>query len=71
MTARRTATATSVKSAAARPELAKALALCKKREATLVIARLDRLARNVHFTLAPRANQAAAVCAAVTGTALN
>ena len=27
-----------------RPELAKALALCKKRTATLVIARLDRLA---------------------------
>jgi DNA invertase Pin-like site-specific DNA recombinase len=32
-----------------RPELAKALALCKKHKATLVIARLDRLARNVHF----------------------
>ena len=32
-----------------RPELAKALALCKKQKATLVIARLDRLARNVHF----------------------
>jgi DNA invertase Pin-like site-specific DNA recombinase len=32
-----------------RPELAKALALCKKYRATLVIARLDRLARNVHF----------------------
>jgi DNA invertase Pin-like site-specific DNA recombinase len=32
-----------------RPELAKALALCKRRKATLVIARLDRLARNVHF----------------------
>ena len=32
-----------------RPELAKALALCKKDKATLVIARLDRLARNVHF----------------------
>jgi DNA invertase Pin-like site-specific DNA recombinase len=32
-----------------RPELARALALCKKRKATLVIARLDRLARNVHF----------------------
>ena len=29
-----------------RPELAKALALCKKQKATLVIARLDRLARN-------------------------
>jgi DNA invertase Pin-like site-specific DNA recombinase len=32
-----------------RPELAKALALCKRRKATLVIARLDRLARSVHF----------------------
>jgi DNA invertase Pin-like site-specific DNA recombinase len=33
----------------ARPELAKALATCKKQKATLVIARLDRLARNVAF----------------------
>ena len=32
-----------------RPELAKALALCRKQKATLLIARLDRLARNVHF----------------------
>jgi DNA invertase Pin-like site-specific DNA recombinase len=32
-----------------RPELLKALALCKKHKATLLIARLDRLARNVHF----------------------
>jgi DNA invertase Pin-like site-specific DNA recombinase len=32
-----------------RVELAKAKALCKKRKATLVIAKLDRLARNVHF----------------------
>jgi DNA invertase Pin-like site-specific DNA recombinase len=32
-----------------RPELLAALALCKKRRATLVIAKLDRLARNVHF----------------------
>jgi DNA invertase Pin-like site-specific DNA recombinase len=32
-----------------RPQLAKALALCKKYKATLLIARLDRLARNVHF----------------------
>jgi DNA invertase Pin-like site-specific DNA recombinase len=32
-----------------RPELAKALALCKRHKATLLIARLDRLARNVHF----------------------
>ena len=32
-----------------RPELAAALAACKKRKATLIIAKLDRLARNVHF----------------------
>ncbi len=32
-----------------RPELAKALAACKKHRAKLVIAKLDRLARNVHF----------------------
>lgn len=32
-----------------RPELEKALRLCKRERATLVIAKLDRLARNVHF----------------------
>ncbi|OUR75979.1 resolvase [Alphaproteobacteria bacterium 46_93_T64] len=32
-----------------RPELLKALALCKKRKARLVIAKLDRLSRNVAF----------------------
>jgi DNA invertase Pin-like site-specific DNA recombinase len=32
-----------------RPELAKALAACKKHKAKLVIAKLDRLARNVAF----------------------
>lgn len=32
-----------------RPRLAEALAICRQRRATLVIARLDRLARNVHF----------------------
>jgi DNA invertase Pin-like site-specific DNA recombinase len=32
-----------------RPQLAAALADCKKRKATLIIAKLDRLARNVHF----------------------
>ena len=32
-----------------RPELNKALQLCRKQNATLVIAKLDRLARNVHF----------------------
>lgn len=33
----------------ARPKLEEALALCRKRKATLIIAKLDRLARNVHF----------------------
>jgi DNA invertase Pin-like site-specific DNA recombinase len=32
-----------------RPELAKALAMCRKHKAKLVIAKLDRLSRNVHF----------------------
>lgn len=32
-----------------RPELHKALAACRQRGATLLIAKLDRLARNVHF----------------------
>lgn len=32
-----------------RPELAKALALCRQKKARLVIAKLDRLARNVAF----------------------
>ena len=32
-----------------RPQLAAALKVCKKQKATLIIAKLDRLARNVHF----------------------
>lgn len=32
-----------------RPELEKALAVAKKHKATLILAKLDRLARNVHF----------------------
>ena len=32
-----------------RPQLRAALDLCRRRKATLVIAKLDRLARNVHF----------------------
>jgi len=35
---------------AARPQLKAALALCRQRGATLVVAKLDRLARNVLFT---------------------
>lgn len=34
---------------AKRPQLREALAMCRKTGATLVIAKLDRLARNVHF----------------------
>lgn len=32
-----------------RPQLNAALALCRKKKATLIIAKLDRLARNLHF----------------------
>lgn len=32
-----------------RPQLREALATCRKHKATLIIAKLDRLARNVHF----------------------
>src|SRR6516165_1255279 len=35
-----------------RPELAKALAACKKRKAKLVIAKFDRLSRNLSFIAA-------------------
>jgi DNA invertase Pin-like site-specific DNA recombinase len=37
------------KSSTNRPQLLAALELCKRKKATLLIAKLDRLARNVHF----------------------
>lgn len=37
-----------------RPELDKALAYCKKEDATLIIAKLDRLSRNVNFIFSLR-----------------
>lgn len=42
-------TGTGANALAKRPQLAAALIVCKRLNATLVIAKLDRLARNVHF----------------------
>ena len=46
-----------------RPELAKALQLCKLTGATLVIAKLDRLSRNAHFLLGLQESGVEFVCA--------
>jgi DNA invertase Pin-like site-specific DNA recombinase len=45
-----------------RPELAKALAHCKRTDATLLIAKLDRLARNVHFVTSLQRSGVKFVC---------
>jgi len=45
-----------------RPELAKALAHCRRSHATLVVAKLDRLARNVAFTSAMMDSSVDFVC---------
>ena len=45
-----------------RPQLAKAIDLCKTEGATLVIAKLDRLSRNVHFISMLMENKVKFVC---------
>ena len=45
-----------------RPQLAKAIDLCKQEKATLVIAKLDRLSRNVHFISMLMENKVMFVC---------
>lgn len=46
-----------------RPKLKEAIALAKKTKATLVIAKLDRLARNVHFLTGLMESKVKLVCA--------
>ena len=45
-----------------RPQLSKAIDLCKQEGATLVIAKLDRLSRNVHFISMLMENKVMFVC---------
>ena len=47
---------------ATRPQLNKALQTCKEKNATLVVAKLDRLARNLHFVTSLQAANVDFVC---------
>jgi len=53
---------TGTKTDAQRPKLAKALAIAKKHKATLVIAKLDRLARDTHFITGLRKSGVSFLC---------
>ena len=46
-----------------RPELSKAIALCKKTKARLLISKLDRLSRNVHFISSLMESKVNFICA--------
>jgi len=45
-----------------RPQLKSALQMCKEKNATLIVAKLDRLARNLHFVTSLQASNVDFVC---------